>query len=49
MDCITDHNNVIHEGTDVPNVFVNHYVNFLGVEEHVEVLNDDGLFVKRLS
>ena len=46
VDCITDQNNMVHEGSSVPNVFVIDYVNFLGVERQVSILNDEGLFVK---
>lgn len=39
IDCITGHENILYEGNTVPNVFVDHYMNFLGVEGIVSPLN----------
>ncbi|GKA43681.1 putative reverse transcriptase domain, reverse transcriptase zinc-binding domain protein [Tanacetum coccineum] len=48
IDFVMDHDNVLHEGTEVPIIFVDHYMQFLGVESHVAPFNHEGLFVKKL-
>ncbi|GKD96348.1 putative RNA-directed DNA polymerase, partial [Tanacetum coccineum] len=48
IDCIMDHENVVYGGDDLPKVFVEHYMNFLGVQATVEDLNHHGLFVRKL-
>ncbi|GJR49738.1 sodium/hydrogen exchanger 6 [Tanacetum coccineum] len=49
IDCITGHDNAIYEGNLVPNVFVQHYMQFFGTDNGVYPLNHEGLFVRRLS
>ncbi|GKA14481.1 putative RNA-directed DNA polymerase [Tanacetum coccineum] len=49
IDCMMDHDNVLHEGTEVPIIFVDHYMQFLGVESTITPLNHEGLFVRKLS
>ncbi|GJY70284.1 hypothetical protein Tco_0473987 [Tanacetum coccineum] len=49
IDCVMDHDNVLHEGTEVPIIFVDHYMQFLGVESPITPLNHEGLFVRKLS
>ncbi|GKE04119.1 hypothetical protein Tco_1396137, partial [Tanacetum coccineum] len=48
IDCITGHDNAIYEGHLVPNVFVQHYMQFIGTDNGVYPLNHEGLFVRRL-
>ena len=49
IDCITGHDDVLYEGTSVPKVFVDHYIQFLGTEAHVTALEHQGLFGRKLS
>ncbi|GJV79178.1 hypothetical protein Tco_1515048 [Tanacetum coccineum] len=49
IDCITGIDNVLYEVNDVPQMFVNHYRNFLGMDNVVSVLNQVGLFSKCLN
>ncbi|GJU46360.1 hypothetical protein Tco_1203626 [Tanacetum coccineum] len=49
IDCVYGHDNIMYEGNIVPNVFVNHYTSFLGVEGDTINLNYEGLFSKRLN
>ncbi|GJT71612.1 hypothetical protein Tco_1030898 [Tanacetum coccineum] len=49
IDCVMDHDNVLHEGTEVPIIFVDHYMQFLGVESTITPLNHEGLFIRKLS
>ncbi|GJV15520.1 hypothetical protein Tco_1360843 [Tanacetum coccineum] len=49
IDCVMDHDNVLHEGTEVPIIFVDHYMQFLGVESPITPLNHEGLFIRKLS
>ena len=47
--CITGHDNVLYEGESVPNVFVEHYMHFLGVDATVDNLDHQGLFIHKLN
>ena len=49
IDCVMGPDNVLYEGNLVPNIFVQHYMNFIGEESEVNPLILEGLFVKRLG
>ncbi|GJR86836.1 aspartic peptidase [Tanacetum coccineum] len=49
IDCITGHDNAIYKGNLVPNVFIQHYMQFIGTDNGVYPFNHEGLFVRRLS
>ncbi|KAK1429723.1 hypothetical protein QVD17_11941 [Tagetes erecta] len=49
IDVITDSNGILHEGKEVPNAFVNHYVGFLGREEAVIIPITQELFDARID
>ncbi|GKB74189.1 hypothetical protein Tco_0935601 [Tanacetum coccineum] len=49
IDCIRGHDNILYEGNNVPSIFVNHYKVFLGSEDIVAPLDEDGLFTHKLN
>ncbi|PWA75294.1 reverse transcriptase domain, Reverse transcriptase zinc-binding domain protein [Artemisia annua] len=49
IDSVAGLDNVINEGTNVPQAFVNHYVSFLEVEGAATPLNGEGLFTKHID
>ena len=49
IDCVVGSDNSFYEGNSVHNVFVQHYMNFIGQEIDASPLMQEGLFVKRLG
>nr|XP_043639249.1 uncharacterized protein LOC122610319 [Erigeron canadensis] len=49
IDSVLDSQGVRCDGDKVPNIFVDHYVNFLGKAGSTQPLNAQGLFTKRLT
>nr|GEX31678.1 hypothetical protein [Tanacetum cinerariifolium] len=47
--CLTCQDNVLYKGNSVPKVFVDHYMQFLGIEAHVTNLEHQALFRHKLN